>query len=361
MFASIIFNLRSKHMDESKAKGGRARANSLTSEQRTEIAKKGALARWSGSDIPKAEFTGELKIGDMTFPCSVLSDGTRVLTQSDFMQGMGMYYSGWVARNRSLEDASAEVPHFLSFKNLKPFVDIHLGPLENISLKYKTAKGGTAHGIRAEIIPKLCEVWLDAEESGVLRSRQKFIAGKAKLMMRSLAHVGIIALVDEATGYQSVRPKDALQAYLEQIIRKELAAWAKKFPDEFYENIYKLKGWTWPGMQKNRYSVVAHYTTDLIYKRLAPGLLEELEKKTPRSESGHRQNKLHQWLTDDIGNPMLAQHMHSIIMFQRLALASGFGWARFLKMVDQVMPKRGNTLELPFPEGSSAAPILLEV
>ena len=32
---------------------------------------------------------------------------------------------------------------------------------------------------------------------------------------------------------------------------EELAAWAKKSPDEFYENIYKLKGWPWPGMQKN--------------------------------------------------------------------------------------------------------------
>jgi hypothetical protein len=73
---------------------------------------------------------------------------------------------------------------------------------------------------------------------------------------------------------------------------------------------------------------------------------------------GHRPNKLHQWLTDDIGNPMLAQHMHSIMMFQRLALASGFGRHRFVKMVDQVMPKRGDTLELPFPEGSSATPVL---
>ena len=46
-------------------------------------------------EIPKAEYTGEITIGDMTFPCSVLSDGTRILTQSDFMTGMGMYYSGW--------------------------------------------------------------------------------------------------------------------------------------------------------------------------------------------------------------------------------------------------------------------------
>ena len=49
-------------------------------------------------DIPQAVYTGTLNIGDMSFPCSVLSDGTRILTQTDFMRGMGMYYSGWVSR-----------------------------------------------------------------------------------------------------------------------------------------------------------------------------------------------------------------------------------------------------------------------
>jgi hypothetical protein len=335
---------------QGKVKGGLARAEVLSPERRTEIAKKAAAARWGEDEIPRAEFTGELKIGEMVFPCSVLSDGTRILTQSDFMKGMGMYYSGWVAKNRSQEEEAAEVPHFLSFKSLKPFVDKHLGDLQSIILKYRTATGGTAHGIKAEIIPKICEIWMDAEENVSLGVRQRKIVSKAKLLMRSLAHVGIIALVDEATGYQAVRPKDALQMYLEKIIRKELAAWAKKFPDEFYENIYKLKGWPWPGMKKNRYSVVAYYTRDLVYERIAPRLLEELENKTPKNDSGNRPNKLHQWLTDDIGNPMLAQHLHSLIMFQRLALSNGFGWNRYIKMVDQVMPKRGTSLELPFPD-----------
>ena len=47
---------------------------------------------------------------------------------------------------------------------------------------------------------------------------------------------------------------------------------------------------------------------------------------------------------------MLAQHLYSLMMFQRLALNSGFRWNRFVKMVDRVLPKRGNTLELPFPD-----------
>ena len=337
-----------------KAKGGIARAAKLTPEDRKEIAQKAARKRWSKENtdhdkFPKAMRTGKLTIGDMCFPCSVLSDGTRILTQSDFMTGMGMYYSGWVAKNKPA-DQSADMPHFLAFKSINPFIGKHLGELQSIVVKYRTTTGTVAHGIKAEIIPKICEVWLDAEENGKLGVRQAKIAQRAKIIIRSLAHGGIVALIDEATGYQEIRPQDALQAYLATIIRKELAAWAKKFPDEFYENIYKLKGWQWPGMKKNRFSVVAYYTRDLVYDRLAPTLLDELESKTPKDEKGNRRNKLHQWLTEDVGNPMLAQHLHSLIMFQRLALAHGYGWQRFVNMVDKVLPKKGTTLRLPFPE-----------
>jgi hypothetical protein len=334
-----------------KAIGGKIRAEKLSPERRKEIAQKAAQERWGNPNINLIQATPqkELRIGDMTFPCSVLNDGTRILTQSDFMKGMGMYYSGWVARNRP-EGQSADVPHFLSFKTLNPYISKHLGDLQSIVVKYKTLKGTVAHGIKAEIIPKICEIWLDADENGKLPPRQKKIAEKAKILMRALAHVGIIALIDEATGYQAIRPQDALQKYLELIISKELAAWVKKYPDEFYQNIYKLKGWTWPGMQKNRYSVVARYTNDLVYQRLAPGLLNELQSKSPKDDKGNRKNRLHQWLTEDIGDPILAQHLHSLIMFQRLAIANGHGWNRFIKMVDKVLPKRGSTLFIPFSE-----------
>ncbi len=103
-------------------------------------------------------------------------------------------------------------------------------------------------------------------------------------------------------------------------------------------------------MSKNRYSVVGTYTRDLVFERLAPGLLPELERRLPKDEKGNRAAKLHQHLTQDIGDPMLAQHMHTLVMFQRVALQNGYGWARFVKMVDAAMPKRGNTLELALTE-----------
>lgn len=331
-----------------KAKGGFARAESLTPEERKDIAKKAAEIRWGDKPLPTAIKEAVLKIGNLDIPCAVLEDGTRMLTQWGFYRAIGRSgrpAAGWGS------DAEKVAP-FLSLDNLKPFVSEELAASTK-PVVFRNTRGAKAWGYRAELLPQVCEVYLEARDRDVLLKSQLKFAKACEILARGLAHVGIIALIDEATGYQEIRPRDALQAYLEQIIRKELAAWAKKFPDEFYENIYKLKGWQWPGMQKNRYSVVAHYTTDLVYERIAPNLLEELKERSPKNEKGRRSNKFHQWLTEEVGNPLLAQHLHSLIMFQRLAIASGFGWNRFVKMVDSVMPKRGNTLELPFPEEGS--------
>ncbi len=94
-------------------------------------------------------------------------------------------------------------------------------------------------GYDATIVTAICTVWLKAREAGALQTQQQAKAQKAEILLRGLAQTGIVALVDESTGYEKARPQGALQAYLELVIRKELAAWVKKFPDEFYENIYK--------------------------------------------------------------------------------------------------------------------------
>jgi hypothetical protein len=163
--------------------------------------------------------------------------------------------------------------------------------------------------------------------------------------MRGLAQVGIIALVDEATGYQNDRDREALQAILDKFLRKDLAVWAKRFPDEFYQHIFRLRGWEWKGMKVNRPQIVAHYTKDLIYERLAPGVLKELEAKNPKDEKGRRKAKHHQWLTEDIGHPALAQQLYAAMGFQRIATT----WDQFYAMMNKAFPRMGNTLELPFP------------
>lgn len=338
-----------------RARGGIARAEVLTPEQRKEIATRAARARWSEAP-PKALRMGELSLLGKKIPCAVIEGEVRVLNQAGFLRAIGRARSP--KAGTGVLSTVDELPFFLQAKTLKPFISEELK--ESTKPIFYMAGETRTVGYAATLLPQVCEVYLKYRDHLLLKKNQipqkyKHIIEACDILMRSLAGVAIVALVDEASGYQEVRPKDALQLYLEKLIRKELAAWAKKFPDEFYRNIYKLKSWTWPGMQKNRYSVVAHYTRDLVYERIAPGLLEELEKKSPPNERGQRPNKLHQWLTEDVGNPMLAQHLHSLIMFQRLAISSGFGWHRFIKMVDKVLPKRGNTLELPFPEPEQMA------
>ena len=329
----------------SKAKGGEARALALSPAERKAIAATAAKARWARARLlPRASHSGTLKIGDLVFPCSVLTDETRVLTQSDFMAGMGMYYSGWVAKNRSKDEASAGVPHFLAFKSLEPFINKHLGHMQSVTISYITEKGGLAHGIRAETIPKICEVWLDADDAIKLGIRQKQIAKRARTLMRALAHVGIIALVDEATGYQAVRSKDALQQVLELYLLKDLAAWVKRFPDEFYEEIYRLRGWAWKGMSTNRISACATYTNDFIYDRIAPGLRKEMEVRNPVLESGRRKGKHHSLLTEEIGIPNLAKHFGSVITLQKLSKT----WEEFEGFMSRFHPRRGDTLPFDF-------------
>jgi hypothetical protein len=338
-----------KPENSGKAKGGFARADSLTPQKRAEIAKKAARARWSDKPIPTATHSGFLDIGGVKIPVFVLQDGTRLISQRGIQTTIGMSTSGGTSGAHRTARIMEKIEDNLSVSK-----DLSLRMKEPII--FMPPKGGlSAYGYEATTLIDVCQLILQANDKHVLLGSQSSYATASEIVIRSFAKVGIIAVIDEVTGYQGVRPQDALHVYLQKLVRKELAAWVKRFPDEFYENIYKLKGWRWPGMQKNRYSVVAYYTRDLVYERIAPGLLEELEKKSPPDGKGHRPNKLHQWLSEDVGNPMLAQHLYSLMMFQRLAINSGFGWNRYVKMVDRVLPKRGNTLELPFPDDELAA------
>lgn len=324
---------------DGRSKGGSARAASLTPDERSAIARKAAEAKHN-KPLPMATHKGILKIGETEIQCFVLDDGRRVISGRGLTTAIGMKGRGQgVGRISTLKAVKLSQNNNLPLAIEKPI--LFLGGSPKV--------GQPSDGFEATVLQELCEALLEARDAGVLLSDHDLrYAKEAEILIRSFARLGIVALVDEATGFQSERPKDALQQYLQMLLRKELAVWAKKFPDEFYENIYKIRGWVWPGIGKNRYSVVAHYTRDLVYERMAPGLLKTLEEKTPKDEHGNRPARMHQWLTGDIGDPMLASHLQSILTLQRLAIANGWGWARFMNMVDQVMKKKGDTLDLPF-------------
>lgn len=325
-----------------QSKGGIARAEALSAKERSEIARKAAASRWN---LPQATHEGELHIGRIPIACAVIGDGQRVITQSGFMKALGRARQ---AKGRSYYDGDVNMPAFLTAKNLKPFISKDL-EVTSSQIEFRTKRGNRAFGYPAELLPKVCDVFLDAEEAGALTRGQLHIAKVAQILIRGLAHVGIVALVDEATGYQEIRDKLALQAILDEFLLKEFAAWAKRFPDEFYQQIFRLRNWTWNGMKINRPQVVANYTKDLVYARLAPGILKELEVRNP-IESGRRKAKHHQWLTEDVGHPALAQHLYAVIGLMRISDS----WDQFKRLVDRAYPKRGDTIQLPLFKDSSA-------
>jgi P63C domain-containing protein len=328
-----------------RARGGVARANSLTPQRRKEIAARAAAARWGG-EVPNAIFGSPnrpVRIGNIELQCYVLDDDedTRVLTQAEFLEALGRHRKANV-RNEGDEE---RIPPILQGKSIKRFISQEL--LEKSRpVKFRLPGGVVASGYRAEVLPMVCDVYLQARDADELPPNQRHVAKQAEILIRALAHVGIIALVDEATGYQRVRDKLALQAILDAYLRKELAAWAKRFPVEFYRQIFRLREWEWKGMKVNRPQVVAKYTKDFVYERLAPGILDELETRMPKDERGRKKGKLHQLFTDDIGHPALAQHLHAVTALMTAAR----NWDEFKRMINAALPKKGANLRLPFVE-----------
>lgn len=320
-----------------RAKGGVARRDALSPERRSEIARKAVEARWS-KHLPEATHEGFIRLGNVEIDVAVLNTGQRVITQSGFMVGLGRARQ---AKGRQYYKGDVNLPAFLTAQNLKPFISNKL-EVTSSQIEFRTKQGVRAFGYADELLPEVCDVFVDADIAGVLKPSQRHIADRARIIAKGLQRLGIAGLIDEATGYQEVRDKQALQSLLDEYLRKELAAWAKRFPDEFYEHIFRLRGWPWKGRGKNPPQVVANYTKDIVYARLAPQILDELERRNP-IEGGRRRGAHHQLLTDDVGHPALAQHLHAVITLMRVSK----NWGQFKLMLDVAHPKRGDTLKLP--------------
>lgn len=290
-------------------------------------------------EIMKATHDGDLKIGAITIPCAVLEDGTRVLTQAGFLKVLGRSVRPMGIRQKS--DAEP-LPPFLRGEAINPFISKDLSD-SSAPVRFVPKHGGTAYGYRAELLPKVCDVFLRAREAGALPPNQQATAKMCEILVRGLAHIGILALVDEATGYQELRDRKALEHILDKYIGKELAAWAKTFPDEFYQEIFRLRGWEWRGMKVNRPSIVGTLTRDIVYERIAPGVIQVLERKNPWIPLKGRKNKHHQWLTGEFGHPQLKNHLIGVVALMKAST----NWGGFHRSLVRAYPKPGDQPEIP--------------
>jgi len=297
--------------------------------------------------ILKAEYGSDktpLKLGETEVPCYVLEDGTRVLSGRAIQKAIG--YNGssgdWLRKfvnTKSIAGAiKAEIIAGLS-EPIK-FMRIDSGGSQPITYGYEATK-----------LIDLCDALMDLNRAGVLKENQKIYAIQAEMIIRSVAKVGIIALVDEVTGYEKAREKDALQLFLQRFLEDEKGKWVRTFPPEFFEAIFKMKGWTWKQASTKKPQVVGHYINNYVYARIGPKILEELRRRNPKDEKGNRKGKHPQWIDPDYGHPKLKEHLGILTAFAR---ATGFNWNNWNRMVERALPKFNKdgsaAKELDFPD-----------
>lgn len=332
-----------------KAAGGIARAAKLTAEARKAIAIKAVEGRKAKAALPLLLHRGELNIAGAVLPCAVIDmrdgkDPVRVLTENGISTAL---LGGRSGASKRLKKQAAELgesdslPVFVAPARLKPFIDetakAVLKPIEYLD------GDRVCQGFDATALPVVCDIWLRAREAGALQEQQLEKAQKAEVLTRALAKVAIIALVDEATGYQADRAKDALAKILEAFVAKEIQPYLRTFPADYYEQLFRLYKLPFPpeGNQSWRPAFFGHITNEVVYSRLAPDLLPELKKLASKAE---KRARLHQWLTQDIGHPKLREHLSSIVTIMKLSQTPD----QFKASVNMIHPRYGETKQIDF-------------
>ena len=328
-----------------QSKGGQERARRLSSDERKEIARKAAIARWGDDAAPVVRATHgspdrPLTVGAIDIPCYVLEDGRRVIVQRGMMAALDMK-QGTAGRG-----GGDRLAKFVSTKAIAPFVSDDLRRMITEPIRFRIGGGAMAYGYEATILAEVCDSVLKARESGALHYQQEHIAKQCEVLVRAFARVGIIALVDEATGYQEVRDRKALEEILNKYISEELRRWTKTFPDDYFKEIFRLRGWSSPIQSGKRPGGLGHYTNDIVYERLAPGLLDELQRLNPSDGQGHRKRRHHQYLSEDHGDPRLREHLDKVTFLMKASST----WGQFKQLLDRAIPKVNATGLLPLPD-----------
>lgn len=286
------------------AAGGRARSRNLSPAERSEIAQRAADARW-GKTVATVSYQGEVNIANEFLECVVLQDGRRVIAQKSIMESLGRSpSSGRRTRNDNR-------PPFIEAGNLQKYITPELREKMG-RIEYRVPGSRTTRfGYNAEILPDVCELYLLARKDDALLANQLKTAEAAEVLIRTLAKVGIIALVDEATGYQDKRAKDELQLLLEKYVAEEFRPWVKTFPEAFFKQIYRLHGWEFKPGNVHHPSYVGKFINKYVYDALPSGVTARLRELNPiTTEKRSRARKHHQHIPS--GQPR--EHLDKTIL-----------------------------------------------
>ncbi|MDM5187313.1 P63C domain-containing protein [Bacillus sp. DX4.1] len=269
-------------------------------------------------EIPRAVVVeADLYIGDTKLQCSVLNDGRRVIKDTSLFAALD--------RKRKGETRIEGFPPIIGSKSLAALLmDMYPEHLSTITpFEVAQFNGKTGKWYDANTIPIICDIYMEAEKRSVITASQQHVLDKAKILLRSLARVGITALIDEATNYQSSRGKDELQILLEEFISEELRAYSKEFRSEYFEQIFRIYGRPYDPTTQKRPKFFAWFTRTYVYDMLPPNIFEKLDEMNPliyNSQTGRtdRKFRLFQHLSDE-GIQYLQNHLEGLISVMKLS------------------------------------------
>jgi len=302
------------------SKGGKARASVLTPEQRKEIARNAVRTRWAKAKgvsvdeigqvsdsldpnnatlaIPHSAdifsmFSGTLDIGDVSFPCYVLSNGKRVIIQREVVRLMTGHAKGGIDR-------------YLQSSILSRYLDPNKIESQTVEFKLQ-GTGQKAVGYEGTLLVEICDAYLKARDDKIVSKYHENLVRRAEIVLRACAKVGIIALIDEATGYDKFKRKHEYQLKLQAFIADDLQEWALMFPPEFWYELARLENIHYsPRSRPLRWG---KYVMAFVYAAVDKDIAKELKNRIPNPQ--HGQN-LHQ-LLKEYGRERMAAQLNQVL------------------------------------------------
>jgi hypothetical protein len=246
--------------------------------------------------VPEAKWPGVLGIGDSELPVYVLDDGRRVISRT----GATSVLIG--------PQGGGNLDSYLRVQALRKYVPENLAE-QMIEFAMPNVVNKTVLGMTAETFLEICNAYVRARDDGALRTQNQIaIAIRAGMFLAACAKVGLIALIDEATGYQYARAQDALQLKLKLYLEDEMRKWEKTFPDELWREFGRLTNWQGPLHTRPKYW--GQLVMQLVYEYLDPDVADWLKKNNPKPQ--HGQN-YHQWMSSQYGLKKLIEHLWMLI------------------------------------------------
>jgi P63C domain len=293
--------------------------------------------------IRRVKYKGELDLAGRKLPCCVLEDGTRIFT------GRGYAKVLKIVDENDKKASGKRLGRYLGQKSLEPFIykgksHGHYDPIICYDGNQKI------NGYEATLLADFCDGMLEARKHIELDTRQKIIADECEMLVRAFAKVGIIALVDEATGYQYEREKFELQKIVKLFILKGgiFLKWRETFSLDYYKELFGVYDIPFTAENiKKKPRFIGWLTTELVYKNLPNGkeILKKIKERTPKTPKGYYSKKFWQSLTKRVGREALIDVIATVRTLAKISKKEKGKRNKFRRLVKEVYHSNG---DLPY-------------